>query len=146
MPIYLPESYKNTDTETDTDIGRFNVPSFIYFVRLLQIVANVVCEGYVFTGVCLSTGGTPAGRPIPLQGDPPAGRPPGRRPPTGRLPRRETPLEGGNPPKEAPPGRRPPPYGYCCERYASYWNAFFFDRFFLHFSTILYHSSSFRFH
>ena len=49
--------------------------------------ANVVCEGYVFTGVCLSTGGgqgeTLVRRPSPgketpppWQGDPPARRPP----------------------------------------------------------------------
>ena len=67
----------------------------------------------------------------------------------GDLPRKEAPLEGGTPlQKEAPPGRRHPPpeggvppergspwkggtpleggppYGYCCGRYASYWNAF----------------------
>ena len=50
------------------------------WVSLLLPPANVVCEGYVFTGVCLSTGGSAsvhAGRPPlpgrpPFQGDPPS--------------------------------------------------------------------------
>ena len=76
--------------------------------------ANVVCEGYVFTGVCLSMGGSPI-----KEGDPLAGRPPGRetplagRPPGGRPSWRETPL-AGRPPWQGdllegdPPGGRPP--------------------------------------
>ena len=52
--------------------------------------ANVVCEGYVFTGVCLSTGGSASvhARIYTLcQGDPPA---------------KETPCQGDPPAKETP--------------------------------------------
>ena len=91
--------------------------------------ANVVCEGYDFTGVCLSTGeGLPSRRPpgretpparrpqTPWQGDLPhhpsretpwQGDPPVVRPPSRETPGRETPREGGTPQKEAPPGRPP---------------------------------------
>ena len=77
--------------------------------------ANVVCEGYVFTGVCLSTGGSPTGRPRG-QGYPPAGRPPSGQgdPPRQRdPPGRETPQQGdppaGRPPRQGdPPGRETP--------------------------------------
>ena len=65
------------------------------------------CEGYVFTGICLSTGG-------PLGGSAPGGPGPG----------------GGGAwsggvgipacTEADPPGKD----GYCCGRYASYWNAF----------------------
>ena len=67
--------------------------------RPLLPPANVVCEGYVFTGVCLSTGGSPC------QAPPPAGRPPSKEtlwqgdPP---------PRQGGPPGRETPPARRPP--------------------------------------
>ena len=73
--------------------------------------ANEVCEGYVFTGVCLSTGGclphTPLGR-----------NPRGQTPPVGRHLRADTPLAD-----------TPPPGGYYgirsrSGRYASHCNAF----------------------
>ena len=72
--------------------------------------ANVVCEGYVFTGVCLSTGGSAsvhAGRP-PCQGNPPlSGRPPPpsvRETPLAReTPHQGDPLPGRHPIRETPP-------------------------------------------
>ena len=69
------------------------------------------CEGYVFTSVCLSTGG---GSTWP-------GTPPGTR---------YTPWNQVHPPDHVhPPDQVPPPrYGYCCGRYASYWNAFLFGQ------------------
>ena len=74
------------------------------------------CEGYVFTGVCLSTGGgsasVHAGIPPPRDHAPPGPDPPGTRPPRTRPPRDQT------PPRER---------CYCCGRYASYWNAFLFE-------------------
>ena len=83
------------------------------------------CEGYVFFtcvchsvhrggGVCLS-----ASWDTTAQETPPEQTPPGA----------DTPL-----PKQTPPGSRHPPQeqtpsqdGYCCGRYASYWNAFLFN-------------------
>ena len=61
--------------------------------------ANEVCEGYVFTGVCLSTGGVSA------------------------------PLHAGihTPPGQTPPGQTPPVHAgirSTSGRYASHWNAF----------------------
>ena len=64
--------------------------------------ANVVCEGYVFTGVCLSTGGSP-GKEAPLQGDPP----PRRHPPGRRHPLQADPLGGIPPKRRGPPGPHP---------------------------------------
>ena len=60
-------------------------------------------EGYVFTGVCLSTGGR--GLPGP-----------------GRC------LLGGGSASQHALRQTPPPGrdGHCCGRYASYWNAFLF--------------------
>ena len=105
--------------------------------------ANVVCEGYVFTGVCLSTGGrgmeNPPGWRTPPDGEPPLdGEPPGWRtpqpPPDGEPPGWRTPPDGeppldGEPPGWRTPGWRTPPDGEppprsMCGRYASYWNAF----------------------
>ena len=56
-------------------------------------------QGNMFTGVCLSTGGCLL----------PGGHGPG----------------GVHGPR-GEPGGDPPPDGYCCGRYASYWNAFLF--------------------
>ena len=145
-----------------------------YIFSILLPPANVVCEGYVFTGVCLSTGGvsreggTPQKEASPWQGVPPppgrrhppgienppeggtslARRPPGRRHPPARrpptpwkeappqkeappgketpLPRRSIPLKEAPPSKETPGNRHTAPHGYCCRRYASYWNAFLY--------------------
>ena len=104
--------------------------------RLFLPPANVVCEGYVFTGVCLSTGGAwswggswsrgclvggvhgpwgawsggarfwgvPGLRGVCSQG--------------GAWSRGCLLLGGGL--------VETPPDGYCCGRYASYWNAFLF--------------------
>ena len=81
--------------------------------------ANTVCEGYVFTGVCLSTGGVclwsqGVSATHPRQTHPQAdislGRPPGRPPrkhPLGRhTPRQTSPVQ--KPPGRHPPGRHPP--------------------------------------
>ena len=107
--------------------------------RKLQalVTARIVCESYVFTGVCLSTEGvclspcwdttTPRGRP-PQEADPPRSRPP----------QKETPHSKKKFPPPGPHERGkfrgirsspPPPQRACWEirstrgRYASYWNA-----------------------
>ena len=83
------------------------------FVHLLKTLskslrllppANEVCEGYVFTGVCLSTGGQYVGRYTPRQVHslPRAGTPPGRYPPTGIPPGRYIPLAGTPPAGTSP--------------------------------------------
>ena len=69
----------------------------VLFFFLFLPPANEVCEGYVFTGVCLSTGGclphcmlgyTPTGQTPSGQTDTPLGRPPwtDRHPPPGQTP------------------------------------------------------------
>ena len=119
-------------------------------MRLLP-PANEVCEGYVFTGVCLSRGGclphsmlgytpsrdTRARHPLPpgTRGRPPPTR--GRHPPPPRD-RRQT-----------PPGQTPPPdqgqtpscavhagIQSTSGRYASNWNAFLFFKLNLPFTVI----------
>ena len=96
------------------------------------------CEGYVFTGVCLSTGGVGvsasvhAGIPL-LEQTPPSRHPPRETPPRTRHPPSRPPSQEQTPPRpDTPPQSRtpreqtppPPRYGHCCGRYASYWNAF----------------------
>ena len=97
--------------------------------------ANVVCEGYVFTGVCLSTRGV--SRPTPkgeVEGDQAGGGSLGPHP-RGKLrgiwPRgvsRRPHTRGG----VCSAGAclrgcvEPPRDGYCCGWYVSYWNAFLF--------------------
>ena len=73
--------------------------------------ANVACEGYVFTsvcrGVCLSA----------CWDTPPGKHPPGR----------HTPLPSSCWDTHTPlPSACLDRHGYCCRRYASYWNAFLF--------------------
>ena len=111
----------------------------------LEVTFFQLDQGNVFTGVCDSVHGggvsgreNPPGRETPLagrtppwqgerpppwQGEPPlAGRPPARIP----LSRENPPLAGRTPPgRETPPGIRS-----MSGRYASYWNAFLFDRLF----------------
>ena len=92
------------------------------------------CEGYVITPVCHSVhrGGLPqcilgyhAPRADSLWTEAPP--PPGadttqtRHPPGADTPRTRHP-----PRADTPPGPAPPADGYCCGRYASYWNAFLF--------------------
>ena len=90
--------------------------------------ANEVCEGYLFTRVCHSVHGGvsrpyPGGRLRGLAGG--VSRP---------IPREEVGGSGqGGSPGPGPGvypsmhrGRPQPPEGYCCGRYASYWNAFLF--------------------
>ena len=92
------------------------------------------CEGYVSTGVCLSTGGAvPDQVPPPRPGTPPRrvtpprpGTPPDQVHPPGP----GTPPQTRYPPRPGMPPRTrytPPRYGHCCGRYASYWNAFLFE-------------------
>ena len=120
--------------------SQIQIPILIQIPKLFLLLppANVVCEGYVFTGVCLSTVGeglpqcmlgdpptreTPLnplpGRP-PLPGDHLPGRPPpgrhpcqgdplpGRPPLAGRPPARETPHQEDTPARETPLPGRPP--------------------------------------
>ena len=114
------------------------------------------CEGYVFTGVCLSTGG----EGVPDQVHPPRSRHPlrSRYTPLEQTPPDQVhPLGQGTPPpwdQVHPPGPgthphwsrhppdqvhphpvhtpwdqvHPPRYGHCCGRSASYWNAFLYFR------------------
>ena len=65
------------------------------------------CEGYVFTPVCLSTGGGVCLSACWDTTPPPKADP-----------------SGAEPPREA---YTPPADCYSCGRYASYWNAFLFD-------------------
>ena len=96
-----------------------NIPNCVGLCRTCLPPANEVCEGYVFTGVCLSTGGsTWAG--TPQAGTPWAGTPPGRypltgTPPPGQVPPQAgTPLwagasQAGTPPQQVPPRQVHPP-------------------------------------
>ena len=103
-------------------LTRYKGNNYPEFASLLPI-ANEVCEGYVFTPVCLSTGVGELSRPRP-RGD--VGG-------SGRDVSRPTPRGGGCP---GPGGvsqhalRQTPPSaeGYCCGRYALYWNAFLFEK------------------
>ena len=70
-------------------------------------------QGNVFTGVCLSTGEVPG--PEGVEGVPAPGR--------GACSGGGVPAPGGL--VWGVPGGDPPD-GYCCGRYASYWNAFLF--------------------
>ena len=79
-----------------------------YWNAFLLPPANIVCEGYVFTGVCLSTGVLPQC----MFGDPPASETPlSRDPPTRKTPTRETPPTSETPHQADPPtpGRPPSP-------------------------------------
>ena len=87
-----------------------------FLIHLLP-PANEVCEGYVFTGACLSTRGVytpPPGRYIPL--------PLGRYTPQQIHPPRQVHLPGQvHPPPTVHAGIRS-----TAGRYASHWNAFLF--------------------
>ena len=69
--------------------------------NLLLPPANEVCEGYVFTPVCQSF----CSQGVPARGG-------------GLVPRGSGPGGSGDPPRD----------GYCCGRYASYWNVFLFGK------------------
>ena len=100
---------------------------------LLLPPANEVCEGYVFTHVCLSTGGeeylgryprpgTPPGRYTPSGRYPPGRYTPGQVPPSQVHPQAGTPswagtpplagtsTQAGTPPRQVPPGQAHPPW------------------------------------
>ena len=83
--------------------------------------------------VILSTGGSAS---VHAGISPP---PPGADPPRSRHPPRI------RPPHSRPPRSRPPPPkdGYCCRRYASYWNAFLFVVLFQYFTRCSFNNSSF---
>ena len=93
----FPRKWLSTHAKWLCTLNDFEPPMGSFTPWYLPL-ANVVCEGYVFTGVCLFTGGSApvhAWRP-PHQGGPPARETPlPRRPPA-----RETPLQahtqGGN--------------------------------------------------
>ena len=62
----------------------------------------------------------------PPRADTPWADPQGRHPP-GQIPPGRHPPQQTSPPSRHPPGQNPTPHpedGYCCGRYASYWNAF----------------------
>ena len=90
------------------------------------------CEGYVFIPVCHSVqrgGGVCLNAcwdTTPLGADPPP-PPLDQAPPGADTPRPGSPQTRHPPGAGIPPGADTPPYqadGYCCGRYASYWNAF----------------------
>ena len=66
------------------------------------------CEGYVFTGVCLSTGGCLPQCMVGYTHPPPEQTPPEQTPPPSRHPRADTP-QSRHPPGADPPSRHPPP-------------------------------------
>ena len=91
---------------------RVTVVGLFYQIHLYRPQRS--CEGYVFTGVCLSTGGSAS---VHAGKEAPPGRMPqcmlGRKHPPGRMPQYML-------------GRKHPPTrdGWRCRRYASYWNTF----------------------
>ena len=128
IPISVLGEWQVRQTQRQEGAGALN-----YYYRPQRS-----CEGYVFTGVCLSTGGG-----VHDQVHPPGpGTPPGTRctpwdqehppgPGTPPLPRTRYTPQAGTPPgtRYTPPPDQvhpPPRYGHCCRQYASYWNAFFF--------------------
>ena len=96
-------------------VVEYSYPTIPFMKKTQRILllppANIVCEGYVFTGVCLSTGGA---IPACIAGGIPACLAAG--------------LQGGSAPGGVPDTggawSRPPWDGYYCGRYASFWNAF----------------------
>ena len=109
---------------------------------LFLLPPNEVCEGYVFTGVCLSTGGLRAQAhmsprhtqslgmhaPSGTHACPPPPHPPGHAHPQARMaPDMHTPATEHT----CPSGTHAPPSGYyevwsMSGQLASYWNAFLF--------------------
>ena len=91
-----------------------NAAQMVYFYRPQRS-----CEGYVFTGVCLSTRGGYPSMPCRWYPSMPCSRSPGGACYTG------VPALGGLPALGGGWWRPPPPAdGYCCGWYASYWHAF----------------------
>ena len=90
------------------------------------------CEGYVITPVCHSVhrGGLPQcilGYHAPRADTLWTRHPPrSRHHPDQAPPRSRHPPDQAPPQSRHPPGPAPPADGYCCGRYASYWNAFLF--------------------
>ena len=92
---------------------------YVYLVTVRNEVANVM---FLHVSVILSTGGLPQ---CMLRYHPPRSSPPRCRHP----PQEQTPPEADTPPsRQPPPSRHPYQDGYCCGRYASYWNAFLCNR------------------
>ena len=86
---------------------------------------NEVCEGYVFTGVCLSTGGCLPLVPGGVSATHPLGRHPlGRHPPCADTPQADTPTDK-HPPRQTPPAVLPGIWS-TSKQYPSHWNAFVF--------------------
>ena len=76
-----------------------------------------------------------AGTPSPLEQAPPRSRHPLEQAPHSswsRHPPEQAPPGAGTPPRAGPPAPPPPRSrdGYCCGRYASYWNAFLWNIYF----------------
>ena len=104
VPHHITETHSNGAEKLQS-----SCQSYTNLISLPHYRPQRSCESYVFTGVCLSTGGclpqcmvgyTPQSRHLPGSRHPP----PEQTPPTGA----DTP---------------PPRDGHCCGRYASYWNA-----------------------
>ena len=113
-PTFLPP------LETDPRVvtfrgGHCSCQYASYWNALLLPPANEVCEGYVFTGVCLSMGVS-----APLHAGIHISSP--------REPEADTPLD--RPPQADTPGQTHPPLRSAWSRsgrYASHWNAFLFE-------------------
>ena len=151
-PWSLPLPYRDPLSSHHVPLPGPN-KNFYFYYRLQRS-----CEGYVFTRVCLSTGGGSAwvGTP-PGPGTPPWDQVhpvrPGKPPRTRYTPRPGTPpYQVHTPPDQVhtppdqvhtPPGitgtpprpGTPPRGGYCCGRYASYWNAFLLEDVIINYTT-----------
>ena len=117
--------------------------------RLITVRNEVTKVMFLHLSVILFTvaGGLPqcmlGYQPPGTRHPPRTSHPPGAAdtPPMIRHPLGADPPEPGTPLDQAPPSESrhppgpgiPPADGYCCGRYASYWNAFLFDSIFAHF-------------
>ena len=107
--------------------GIFTVRNEVAKVMFLHLSVILSTGGGVCLSACWDT--TPGTRHPPQTRHPPGpGTPPRPGTPSDQAPTpdqahppEQTPLDQA-PPQTSPPGAE----GYCCERYASYWNAFLF--------------------
>ena len=118
------------------------LPSATKLRRLCFYTCLSFCSGggsaSVHAGIPLPWTRHPLGADAPWTRHPPEQTPPGSRHParSRHTPREQTPSRPGTPQgadtplgtRHTPgPGVHPPADGYCCGRYASYWNAFLFE-------------------
>ena len=138
----------STATISTFEIQQISSMPFKVSINHLLPPANEVCEGYVFIGVCLSTGGVSASGPggclpPPPQADTPLGKhAPGQTPlPQGKHPLNRHPPGQTHPTPLPSAGIHTPPPNACLDTppyggyyrirstsgwYTSHWNAFVF--------------------